>query len=92
MNQFEYSTDLIIMMINHKAGLAQLFNLIAKCNANVIEIQTTELPDHLYSINLTLVVINRIHLSKVMRQIKKLPSVKSVKRSHQKDRSKRSIN
>lgn len=92
MNQFEYSTDLIIMMINHKAGLAQLFNLIAKCNANVVEIRTTELPDHLYLINLTLVVINRIHLSKVMRQIKKLASVKSVKRGNQKDRSKRNNN
>ncbi|WP_415229604.1 RelA/SpoT family protein [Psychromonas sp.] len=92
MNQFEYSTDLIIMMINHKAGLAQLFNLISKCNANVVEIRTTELPDHLYLINLTLVVINRIHLSKVMRQIKKLPSVKTVKRSNQKERPKKSLN
>ncbi|HEY5715197.1 MAG TPA: RelA/SpoT family protein [Psychromonas sp.] len=89
MNQFEYSTDLIITMVNHKAGLAKLFNIIAKCNANVVNIRTTELPDHLYLINLTLVVINRIHLSKVMRQIKKLTCVKSVKRSNQKDKLKR---
>ncbi|WP_372881674.1 bifunctional (p)ppGpp synthetase/guanosine-3',5'-bis(diphosphate) 3'-pyrophosphohydrolase [Psychromonas sp.] len=89
MNQFEYSTDLVITMVNHKAGLAQLFNVIAKCNANVVDIRTTELPEHIYLINLTLVVINRIHLSKVMRQIKKLGSVKSVKRSSQKEKSKR---
>ena len=89
MNQFEYSTDLIITMINHKAGLAKLFNIIAKCNANVVDLSTTELPDHIYLINLTLVVINRIHLSKVMRQIKKLPSVKSIKRCSQKEKLKR---
>ena len=84
-NQFEYSSDLNVMLINHKAGLAQLFNIIAKSNANVIDIQTTELPDHVYSINLTIVVLNRVHLSKVIRQIKKLSSVKSVKRINQKN-------
>ncbi|MGB5444254.1 MAG: RelA/SpoT family protein [Psychromonas sp.] len=89
MNQFEYSTDLVITMINHKAGLAKLFNIIAKCNANVVDLRTTELPEHIYLINMTLVVINRIHLSKVMRQIKKLPSVKSIKRSSQKEKLKR---
>ncbi|WP_022941539.1 RelA/SpoT family protein [Psychromonas hadalis] len=84
MNQYEYSTDLNIMMINHKAGLAELFNIIAKGNANVEDLQTTELPDHIYSISLTLSVINRIHLSRVMRKIKKLKSVLSVKRSSKK--------
>jgi len=84
MNQYEYSSDLNIVMINHKAGLAKLFNIIAKSNANVMDLQTTELPDHIYSINLTLTVINRIHLSRVMRQIKKLEDVKSVKRSNKK--------
>jgi len=88
-NQFEYSSDLNVMLINHKAGLAQLFNIIAKSNANVIDIQTTELPDHVYSINLTIVVLNRVHLSKVIRQIKKLSSVKSVKRINQKNILKR---
>ena len=68
-------------MVNHKAGLAELFNIIAKGNANVEDLQTTELPDHVYSINLTLTVINRIHLSRVMKKIKKLKSVLSVKRS-----------
>jgi len=84
MNQYEYSTDLSIMMVNHKAGLAQLFNIIAQGNANVEDLQTTELPDHVYSINLTLTVINRIHLSRVMKKIKKLVSVQSVKRSSKK--------
>jgi len=84
MNQYEYSTDLIIMMVNHKAGLAQLFNIIAKGNANVEDLQTTELPDHVYSISLTLTVINRIHLSRVIRKIKKLKSVQSIKRSSNK--------
>ncbi len=84
MNQYEYSSDLNITMVNHKAGLAKLFNIIAKSNANVMNLQTTELPDHVYSINLTLTVINRIHLSRVMRQIKKLSNVKSVKRSNKK--------
>lgn len=81
MNQYEYSSDLSIRMVNHKAGLAELFNIIAKSNANVEDLQTTELPDHVYSINLTLTVINRIHLSRVMKKIKKLTSVLSVKRS-----------
>jgi guanosine-3',5'-bis(diphosphate) 3'-pyrophosphohydrolase len=89
MNQYEYSSDLNIMLINHKAGLAQLFSIIAKSNANVIDIHTTELPDHLHSINLTIVVLNRVHLSKVIRQIKKLSSVKSVKRVSQKNIIKR---
>ena len=89
MNQYEYSSDLNIMLINHKAGLAQLFSIIAKSNANVIDIHTTELPDHLHSINLTIVVLNRVHLSKVIRQIKKLSSVKSVKRVNQKNIIKR---
>jgi RelA/SpoT family (p)ppGpp synthetase len=51
-NQYEYSTDLTITMVNHKAGLAKLFNVISKSNANVIDIQTSELPDHVYLINL----------------------------------------
>jgi len=84
MNQYEYSTDLSIRMVNHKAGLAELFNIIAKGNANVEDLQTTELPDHVYSISLTLTVINRIHLSRVMKKIKKLKSVLSVKRSSKK--------
>ena len=84
MDQYEYSSDLDIMMVNHKAGLAKLFNIIAKSNANVMDLQTTELADHVYAINLTLTVINRIHLSRVMRQIKKLSNVKSVKRSNKK--------
>ncbi|MEI6897132.1 MAG: RelA/SpoT family protein [Psychromonas sp.] len=84
MNQYEYSTDLSIIMINHKAGLAELFNIIAKGNANVEDLQTTELPDHVYSISLTLTVINRIHLSRVIRKVKKLKSVQSVKRSRKK--------
>lgn len=84
MNQYEYSTDLRVVMVNHKAGLAKLFNVIAKNNANVLDIQTLELPNHFYTINLTLSVLNRIHLSRVMRQIKKLANVKSVKRITQK--------
>jgi len=84
MHQYEYSTDLSIRMVNHKAGLAELFNLIAKANANVEDLQTTELPDHIYSINLTMTVINRIHLSRIMRKIKKLKSVLTVKRSSKK--------
>lgn len=88
MDQYEYSTDLRIKMVNHKAGLAKLFNIIAKSNANVRDLQTTELEDHVYAINLTLTVINRIHLSRVMRQIKKLSSVTSVKRSNKKKATK----
>jgi len=84
MNQYEYSTDLNIQMINHKAGLAKIFNVIAKSNANVLDVQTTEVKGQIYSINITLTVINRVHLSRIMRQIKKLLGVKSVKRSNKK--------
>jgi len=84
MNQYEYSSDLNIQMINHKAGLAKIFNVIAKSNANVLDVQTTEMNDKIYSISVTLTVINRVHLSRIMRQIKKLSGVKSVKRSNKK--------
>lgn len=84
MEQYEYSTDLDIRMVNHKARLAKLFTVISASNANITDLKTTELANDLYSINLTLTVINRIHLSRVMRQIKKLPSVKSIKRSNKK--------
>ena len=84
MNQYEYSSDLNIQMVNHKAGLAKIFNIIAKSNANVLDLQTTEMTDHIYSINVTLTVINRIHLSRIMRQIKKLAGIKSVKRNNKK--------
>ena len=84
MDQYEYSTDLDITMVNHKAGVAKLFNVIGKSNANITDLQSTELADDVYAINLTLTVINRIHLSRVMRQIKKLANVKSVKRSSKK--------
>ena len=92
MNQYEYSTDLNITMVNHKAGLAELFNIISKGNANVEDLQTTERPDHVYSISLTMTVINRIHLSRVMRKIKQLNSVQSVKRSSNKRLLDRRIN
>ena len=84
MNQYEYSTDLDITMVNHKARLAKLFTVINNSNANITDLKTTELADNLYAINLTLTVINRVHLSRVMRHIKKLPSVKSIKRSNKK--------
>ncbi|TEW53882.1 RelA/SpoT family protein [Psychromonas sp. RZ22] len=84
MNQYEYSSDLNIQMVNHKAGLAKMFNIIAKSNANVLDLRTTEVSNQLYSINVTLTVINRVHLSRIMRQIKKLPGIKSVKRSNKK--------
>jgi guanosine-3',5'-bis(diphosphate) 3'-pyrophosphohydrolase len=88
MEQYEYSTDLDIITINHKAVLAKLFNIITQSNANVMDLKTTELADNIYAINLTLTVINRIHLSRVMRQIKKLPDVRSIKRSNKKEISK----
>ena len=84
MNQYEYSSDLNIQMVNHKAGLAKIFNVIAKSNANVLDVETNEMTDHIYSINVTLTVINRVHLSRIMRQIKKLSGVKSVKRRNKK--------
>ena len=84
MNQYEYSSDLIIQMVNHKAGLAKMFNVIAKSNANVLDLQTTAVTNQIYLINVTLTVINRIHLSRIMRQIKKLTGVKTVKRSSKK--------
>ncbi|WP_094752633.1 RelA/SpoT family protein [Psychromonas sp. CD1] len=82
MNQYEYASDLQVLMVNHKAGLAKLFTIISKSNANVAGLHTTELSNDLYAINITITVINRIHLSRIMRQIKKLSSVKSVKRSN----------
>jgi RelA/SpoT family (p)ppGpp synthetase len=84
MNQYEYSSDLNIQMVNHKAGLAKIFNVIAKSNANVLDVQTTEMTNQIYSLSITLTVINRIHLSRIMRQIKKLTGIKSVKRSNKK--------
>jgi len=84
MNQYEYSSDLNIQMLNHKAGLAKIFNVIAKSNANVLNVKTNEMVDHLYSIDVTLTVINRIHLSRIIRQIKKLSGVKSVRRPNKK--------
>ena len=80
-NQYEYATSLNITMENHKAELAKLFTAISKSNANIIDIQTSELSNHLYLIKLKLSVLNRIHLSRVMRKIKSLPHVKTVKRN-----------
>ena len=84
MNQYEYSSDLDIITVNHKAVLAKLFNIITHSNANIMDLKTTEISDNVYAINLTLTVINRIHLSRVMRQIKKLPDVRSIKRANKK--------
>ena len=91
MDQYEYSADLDITMVNHKARLAKLFTVIGKSNANITDLKTTELADDLYAINITLTVINRIHLSRVMRQLKKLPSVRSIKRSNNRKIDKRGI-
>ena len=89
MHQYEYSSDLDIITVNHKAVLAKLFNIITQSHANIMNLKTTELTDNVYAINLTLTVINRIHLSRVMRQIKKMPDVKSVKRGNKKNVIKR---
>jgi len=84
MNQYEYSSDLNIQMENHKAGLAKVFNVIAKSNANVLNVKTNEIIEHIYSIDVTLTVINRVHLSRIIRQIKKLDGVKIVRRPNKK--------
>ena len=79
-NQYEYATSLNITLENHKAELAKLFTAIAQSNANIIDIHTSEQPDHVYLINITLTALNRVHLSRVIRKVKELHYVKSVKR------------
>ncbi|MCK5818750.1 MAG: RelA/SpoT family protein [Psychromonas sp.] len=80
-SQYEYTTILNIVMDHHKMELMKLLTEIAKSNANIVEIQTTEQTDAIYLVNIKLNVLNRIHLSRVMRKLKNIPHVKSIKRN-----------
>jgi len=80
-NQYEYIAALDITLKNHQPDLVKLFTAIAKSNANILEIQTSAQLDDIYLVNLKLTVLNRIHLSRVMRKLKNIPHVKRITRN-----------
>ncbi|WP_026317770.1 bifunctional GTP diphosphokinase/guanosine-3',5'-bis pyrophosphate 3'-pyrophosphohydrolase [Algicola sagamiensis] len=75
-----FSCDIRVEIINHQGALAKLTNVIASVASNIQNLSTEEKESNLYTINIELTVINRVHLAQIMRKIRIMPDVQRVYR------------
>lgn len=76
----EFLTEIKITGFNQRGVLAQLSQAIADAGANIDDITVAERDAHNYRVIFKLYVNNRVHLAKVMRNLRKLDSVLKVSR------------
>ena len=77
-----FSSEIKVMANDQPALLATLASSIASTNTNIESINSQDFSTGNIDFYLTLEVIDRIHLSKVMRKIRSLKAVNSVTRVH----------
>ena len=78
----EFTAELRINIVNNQGILADITNQIAQSNSNIQKITTDEKDGRVYMLNILTTVKDRVHLAKIMRKIKALPSVIKITRIH----------
>ncbi|MEG3765178.1 bifunctional GTP diphosphokinase/guanosine-3',5'-bis pyrophosphate 3'-pyrophosphohydrolase [Alteromonas sp. 14N.309.X.WAT.G.H12] len=81
--QGEFKASLRIELYNHQGTLANLTNMIASCDSNIIGLQTEEKESNIYFIDIELTTHNRVHLARVMKKIRTMSEVQRVSRHSQ---------
>jgi guanosine-3',5'-bis(diphosphate) 3'-pyrophosphohydrolase len=76
----EFSTSLRIEMLNQRGVLATLANAIADSDANIETINMVEKDVQISVVHLTLAVLNRVHLARILRRLRALQSISKITR------------
>ncbi len=77
----EFVAKLRVDIVNHQGALAKLTNVIAKCDSNVISLNSGEKDTGLYVIDMEITCRDRIHLADIIRKIKVMVDVQKVIRN-----------
>ncbi len=71
----DFQVDLQVEIANHRGALASLATSIANAEANIDNISVDQREGRYHNVSLTVSVINRVHLARVMRRIRATKSV-----------------
>jgi guanosine-3',5'-bis(diphosphate) 3'-pyrophosphohydrolase len=77
----EFSTVIEVDVINQRGVLGDMALAVSGAGANIDDIRVFERDDHRYMVSFTLIVEDRAHLARVIRNIRKLKSVIHVRRA-----------
>lgn len=76
----EFITEIIIDIHNRQGVLAELTNVISHGNSNIQGLSTEDKDGKLYTVIVRLTVKDRVHLARIIKKIKALPTTLKVKR------------
>jgi guanosine-3',5'-bis(diphosphate) 3'-pyrophosphohydrolase len=85
----DFLVDLRVEILNQRGSLAGLALAISEAESNIENINAEEIDGRFFSVNLTLTVHNRFHLSKVLRKIRRAKNVIRVVRERPKGKKKK---
>ncbi len=76
----QFKSNILIELINEPGVLARATTQISSLSSNIEDLHFQNSGDRFVSISITLAVKDRIHLARIIRQLRIIPSIKSVKR------------
>jgi (p)ppGpp synthase/HD superfamily hydrolase len=76
-----FTTELKVLVQNRPGSLAAVAASVAATQTNIGHVSVVELDEDTSAITLELQVIDRTHLARVIRAIRKMPEVESIERS-----------
>jgi len=74
----EYQTNLRVQVLNERGALAKLAAIIADTESNIDNIELSNETGALSSIDFTITVKNRVHLARIIRQLKRVKVVNKI--------------
>jgi (p)ppGpp synthase/HD superfamily hydrolase len=76
----DFKADVSIETLNQRGVLGQLASTIAASEADIDNISVNENDEQSCTVNLTIIVHNRVHLARVMRRLRRLKAVEKIVR------------
>jgi guanosine-3',5'-bis(diphosphate) 3'-pyrophosphohydrolase len=77
----EFTTIVEVDVINNRGVLGEMALAVSEAGGNIHDIHVYERDDHRYMVSFTLIVEDRAHLAKIIRNIRKLKSVIHIRRA-----------
>jgi len=74
----EYQTNLRVQVLNERGSLAKLAAIIADTESNIDNVELSNETGALTSIDFTITVKNRVHLARIIRQLKRVKVVNKI--------------
>lgn len=78
----EFDVEIWIYVVNERGVLAQLASTISESNANIITLSVDEGDKQFNTIRFIISVRNRAHLARILRRLRRLPTVNRLERAH----------